>query len=260
MPTNYSEYYDPAAFYAREGRSSSPEDKMGRIGLQAVIAGGGYLGDAKRQAQGAFARDLGAQRGLETALLNERLSPGMRGTAFADAARSQLYGQQLDAEGRFAGQLEQQGQDRVLQSLNLLFGSEETNAVRRAQEKAQKKAMWGQALGAIGGALGGGIADLFKKDKTASSREFKKNIRPVSKRKLAEALKGIDLKTFEYKDDMPEADGKEHVGMIAEEAPDMIRAGQSHISLSDALGMAIGSIQDIMARLEKLEKSRGIYG
>lgn len=251
MPTNYSEYYDPAAFYAREGRSSSPEDKMGRIGLQAVIAGGGYLGDAKRQAQGAFARDLGAQRGLETALLNERLSPGMRGTAFADAARSQLYGQQLDAEGRFAGQLEQQGQDRVLQSLNLLFGSEEANAVQRAQEKASKNAMWGKVLEGIGTGIGAAAA---------SSRKFKKNIRPVSKRKLASALESIDLKTYKYKDGMPEDDGREHVGMIAEEAPDMLRVGQSHISLSDALGMAIGSIQDIMSRLDKLEKSRGSYG
>lgn len=260
MPNNYSALYDPQTFYEQRGRTSSPEDKLGRIGLMGVISGGGFLGDAKRQAQAAFGRDLGAQRALETSLLNERLSPGMRGTAFADAARGQLYGQQLEAQGRFAGQLEQQGQERALQALSMLFGSEETDAVRRAQEKAQKKAMWGQALGAIGGAIGGGIAGLFNKDKTASSREFKKNIRPVSKRKLAEALKGIDLKTFEYKDDMPEADGKEHVGMIAEEAPDMIRAGQSHISLSDALGMAIGSIQDIMARLEKLEKSRGIYG
>lgn len=251
MPTNYSEYYDPAAFYAREGRSSSPEDKMGRIGLQAVIAGGGYLGDAKRQAQGAFARDLGAQRGLETALLNERLSPGMRGTAFADAARSQLYGQQLDAEGRFAGQLEQQGQDRVLQALNLLYGAEQANAGQRAEEKAQKKSAWGSALGGIGKAAG-----LL----LGSSKEFKKNIRPVSKRKLASALESIDLKTYKYKDGMPEDDGREHVGMIAEEAPDMLRVGQSHISLSDALGMAIGSIQDIMSRLDKLEKSRGSYG
>lgn len=260
MPTNYSEYYDPAAFYAREGRSSSPEDKMGRIGLQAVIAGGGYLGDAKRQAQGAFARDLGAQRGLETALLNERLSPGMRGTAFADAARGQLYGQQLDAEGRFAGQLEQQGQDRVLQSLNLLFGSEEANAVRRAQEKASKNALWGKALEGIGTGIGNLLGGGGDKDATASSRKFKKNIRPVSKRKLASALESIDLKTYKYKDGMPEDDGREHVGMIAEEAPDMLRVGQSHISLSDALGMAIGSIQDIMSRLDKLEKSRGSYG
>lgn len=260
MPTNYSEYYDPAAFYAREGRSSSPEDKMGRIGLQAVIAGGGYLGDAKRQAQGAFARDLGAQRGLETALLNERLSPGMRGTAFADAARSQLYGQQLDAEGRFAGQLEQQGQDRVLQSLNLLFGSEEANAVRRAQEKASKNALWGKILEGAGMGIGKLLVNKGDKDATASSRKFKKDIRPVSKRKLASALESIDLKTYKYKDGMPEDDGREHVGMIAEEAPDMLRVGQSHISLSDALGMAIGSIQDIMSRLDKLEKSRGSYG
>ena len=98
------------------------------------------------------------------------------------------------------------------------------------------------------------------KDATASSRKFKKDIRPVSKRKLASALESIDLKTYKYKDGMPEDDGREHVGMIAEEAPDMLRVGQSHISLSDALGMAIGSIQDIMSRLDKLEKSRGSYG
>jgi hypothetical protein len=91
------------------------------------------------------------------------------------------------------------------------------------------------------------ISDSFN---ASSKRSLKKNIRKYKKSAL-KVLKDVEVVTYQYKTEK----GKyKHTGFIADDAPDCL-TGADHdvMALSDNVGMLIKAVQELDARLEKLE-------
>jgi len=146
----------------------------------------------------------------------------------------------------YLSQINEAGLGRQFQASQLLFGEEQAYNQRRFQEKMGKKAMIGNIVGGLLGAggqiAGGAIA--------ASSKDFKKNIKSANTKSLLNALREVDVKKFQYKSEMGMG-GKEHVGVLAEEAPMEMKAGSKAINLPDAVGMIIAAIQSLADRMDR---------
>ena len=78
----------------------------------------------------------------------------------------------------------------------------------------------------------------------------KKEIRKL-KRSAADLIKGLNVVEYKYRDT---DDEKDHIGLIAEEAPEELKApGGKAINLGDSVGVLFRGMQEILERLEKLE-------
>lgn len=243
--------YDPGKFYEMYGRSAGPEDKHGQSGLMSLVAGGGYFPGEKQRLNALMSREIGARSALESQLLNERGAnmPGGGSSGFSDNLYANVAANARNALGQYNLGLEEAGQQRRYGALSQLYGGEQAYNERRAAEKAQKRAAWtGIANNIIGAAT----------DYAASSIAYKKDVKPLigkkpGKQTMLAALKGLDLKKFKYKDGIePEDDGKEHMGVIAEEAPEEIKSGPDKIDLADTLFMTIGALRELSDKVDQL--------
>lgn len=242
-------------------RSASPDDKLGRYGLMQLIANRGFGPGEFDRILGSLTQDLqragGARLGLQSALLNQRNAglPGGGGTAFQDAGTNALFQEQNNAANQALSQarqgLTQYGLDVRNNALGQLFADESAAAGRR-KDKDDKGA------GIVSGlaTLGTGIAAA------ASSIDYKQDVKPANTTSLLDAVKGLNVVNFKYKDGMVqngqmEDPTKEHVGLLAEESPNMIKADEKSLSLPDMLGLLMGAFQELMKEFEALKQKMG---
>jgi hypothetical protein len=241
---NYFAGYDPNVFGANYGRSASPEDKLGRSGLMALISSGGFAPGQREQLQAYANRELGARTNTERALAGERLAatPGARGTAFADAQYGQLASGQMNALQSYLGNIDQAGLDRQFNAISQLFGSEEASAQRRGAQKQQGLAGIASGLGGLGSLAGTLIA---------SSEKFKKNISDADPTKLLAALKNLKLKKFNYKSE-PEGSPKQ-LGLIAEDTPAPLSVAGKAIDINELVMLLLAAVQQLSKRQEMVK-------
>lgn len=260
----YGADYDPGKFYELYGRSASPtEDKLGQSGLMSLIANRGYFPGERERLNALMSREIGARSTLESQLLNERVAsmPGGGSSGFSDNIYANIAANARQALGQYNLGLEEAGQERRYGAISQLYGSEENERQRRAAE-AEAKRNFGQKVAGQLLEAGGEFAA-----KKWSSAAYKKDIKPVystieaktkiktpSKRSLLGALKNLDLKTYKYKPGIePDDDGQEHIGVIAEETPENLKAGSDKVDLSDILFMTVGALQELSAKVEELQ-------
>lgn len=255
MP-NYFAGYDPNAMVAanpgkRIGQLAADEEMLGRRGLLAMIAGGGFAPGERDTLMQQAARQTGTQGNLQAALLGERLSatPGARGSAFADAQYSALARGQQDALQDYLANITAAGAQRQMAALGELFASEQGYNQRRSTEKMAKQQAISSGLGSLFSSAGeAGGAAIMK-----SGRKFKKDIRPADTRNLLDAVESLNVKNFKYKN--PSDGPGEQVGLIAEESPEMIKAGDQHLDLVKIVGMLLGAVQELAK-----ERNGEMYG
>jgi hypothetical protein len=103
-------------------------------------------------------------------------------------------------------------------------------------------------MGEIGGALGN-IAGLFM-----SAKDSKENKRPVFG--ILDAVKAMPVEKWSYKKGM--GDGGEHIGPYAEDFKAKTGLGNGReISVIDALGVSMGAIKELAARVDEIGKIKG---
>lgn len=243
MAYDYFSGYDPNSLVKanpgkRFGEVASNEAMLGRSGLLSLIAGGGYAPGQKEQLLAAASRHAGAQGNLQSAILNERLAatPGARGTAFGDALQNQLYGNQQQAMANYLSAIDESGMQRQYDALSQIFGAENAADGRRSQEKMQKRAAIAQTVSAGAEAAG--------KAAVESAREFKKDIHPVSTKNLLKTIENMNVKRFRYKPEMNLGNG-ERIGVLADETPEEMKAGDKHVDLMSIVGALLGAVQEL---------------
>jgi hypothetical protein len=102
--------------------------------------------------------------------------------------------------------------------------------------------------GALGTAAGAAIPLL-------SDRKAKKNIKPVKKGEGLKAVKKMPVSKFDYKPGMGDS-GKGHVGTMADKyAKATGRPDTGTIDVGSAIGITMKAVQDLDAKVSKLEKS-----
>jgi len=248
--------YTPPGFIAGKiGKAFEARENPYEAGL-AELTQTGFRPGEKEKLLGGFSRELGARSALESSLLSERGRPGDSG--FEDNIYTQIAANARQALGQYETGLDELGTRSRSQALGQLYGAKQ-------EQEAQRQAnAYGLAQGIFQGAGQLGAA--------SSSKVYKKNIRPVystisaktnikipSKRSMLGALKSLDLKTYQYKDGIePEDDGKEHIGVLAEETPDNLKAGRDKVDLSDILFMTVGALQELSAKVEQLSGASGL--
>ena len=202
-----------------------------------ILKGGGFKPGEKEGLTSDISRQLGAQTNLQRALLNERLAatPGASGTAFGDAVQNQLVRGQQDALQNALSGLNQLGFDRQTLAAQTLYGGQQRSAERKA------------------GILGGLISGAGSVAAAASSKDYKENIKAADPAKLLQALNKTKVKKFRYKKSRPEDDGRTHVGVLAEEAPQAMLADAKHISIPDSIGLLLGAVKALSGKIDKLE-------
>ena len=259
----YGADYDPGKFYELYGRSASPtEDKLGQSGLMSLIANRGYSPGERERLNAMMSREIGARSTLESQLLNERGAsiPGGGSSGFSDNIYANIAANARQALGQYNLGLEEAGQERRYGAISQLYGSEENERQRRAAEAQAKRnfgyQVAGQLAQGVGEYIGKKSSAAYKKDikPVYSTIEAKTKIKTPSKRSLLGALKNLDLKTYKYKPGIePDDDGQEHIGVIAEETPDNLKAGSDKVDLSDILFMTVGALQELSAKVEELQ-------
>lgn len=282
-PGGYGALYDPRRYQELYGKTPNTEDRLASHGLYSLVAGGGYFPGEKEKLQALMSREIGARSALESQLLNERGAsmPGGGSSGFSDNLYTNIAANARQALGQYNLGLEESGQQRRFGALSQLYDEERAYNQRRAQEKAQKRAFWsGLANSVVGGitdiVTGGEGGDnkkkssiVYKKDVKPllgkkSSIAYKESLEPLlgkrpGKKTMLAALKSLDLKSFRYKDGIePDDDGKEHMGVIAEEAPEEIKSGPDKIDLSDTLFMAIGALRELSDKVDQLYGKSGL--
>jgi hypothetical protein len=229
------------------GRTPEFSDKLAQLGLLNIADTG--LSPAQRSMLTTLgSREIGTQSRLLDALLQRRFagSPGTQGTAFGDALVAQSAQRQQQALTDLLGNIDRTALDRQMQALQTLFQGESGQAARQfAGKEAERSRRFG-ALSQAGQGVGQGVGESGILQ-SISGRKFKKNIRPASIAKLLKAVRGAEVKNFEFK-----GGNENHVGVIADEAPTPMKVNNQMISLPDAIGMLIGAIQALDKKIEAL--------
>lgn len=103
-------------------------------------------------------------------------------------------------------------------------------------------------LGGLGSIAGMGMFMM-------SSKDAKEDKRPV--RGVLEALEDMPVEKWKYKDGM--GDGGEHIGPYAEDFQKATGKGDGKtIPVVDAIGVTMGAVKELSAKVDKLAKSRGV--
>lgn len=88
-----------------------------------------------------------------------------------------------------------------------------------------------------------------------SSEDMKKDKQPLSRGEALSAVKGMPVERWTYKEGVE--DGGRHIGPYAEDFSRQTGMGSGKaINVQDAIGVALGAIKDLDAKVEALGKSR----
>jgi hypothetical protein len=89
-----------------------------------------------------------------------------------------------------------------------------------------------------------------------SSREYKDDIKAYDPSKALDTVEGLDLVQFTYKEGIDALPGT-HVGLIAEDAPDII-ATEDHKALNayNMIGILLGAVQELSTQVRDLKGAK----
>lgn len=109
------------------------------------------------------------------------------------------------------------------------------------------------ALGA-GGAFLGGLGSLFGSGIFNSSKDYKKDKKPLHHRETLSKLESIPVEKWTYKPGI--SDSKEHIGPYAEDFRDAFEVGDGKsIAIVDAVGVGLSAIKGLAERVAGLENA-----
>lgn len=82
---------------------------------------------------------------------------------------------------------------------------------------------------------------------TTSARKFKENIRDFSESVL-EKVKNTPVRKYKLK-----SDGRQHIGLILDEAPEELRADEEHLQVYDMISYLWRAVQELTVELEAVK-------
>lgn len=166
---------------------------------------------------------------------------GQRGTNAAAGQSSQIMNQ------GFSGAM--QGNSSMMQGLNQQYGNELQAWSANRQAASQESA---GLFGGLGQAVGTG-ASLYM----MSSKDAKTDKAPVDGSAL-EAVKGMPVESWRYKDGIEDGGQQEHIGPYAEDFQQATGKGDGQkIPLQDMMGLQLKAIQELGIKVDKLEGKKG---
>ena len=113
----------------------------------------------------------------------------------------------------------------------------------------------GAGLGLLGKSGAGGLTGLA----WLSSKETKTNRKDVPQGQSLAAVEDLPVQSFSYKPGM--GDGGSHVGPMAEDMQQATGLGDGKtIAAQDAIGLALGAVKDLSAKVERISKAIGLGG
>ena len=169
------------------------------------------------------------------------LSAGGAAVSTNQASNQNFYANQGIMGQGFGGAM--QGQSGMMSGLNQQYQNElqAWNAENQASSS-----MWG----GIGNMVGTGIGAY-----AASSKDYKKNKKPIKKGAGLAAVKGLDVESWDYKPG--HGDGGSHVGPYAEDFKRETGKGDGkRINLQDALGITMKAVQDLDDKVEAMSRGK----
>lgn len=223
----------------------SIESTANQVGLQEAVT------EARGQASTSF--DVGEnvlerrQRGLGLRLTDRQRTAQKRrlglGRAVAEAGAGSAvrrdFRRRATAAASAAGSLEAGLRDLEFAGLEGLANAEGQEKIRRANERANKKAA---TAGLISSIVGMGMSFI-------SSEDVKYDKRPIeTEGSLLNRLKKVRVEKWKYI-----GEDTDHIGPYAEEFNDTFDVGKDNkgmISLVDALGVLMGSVKELDAKVE----------
>lgn len=130
-------------------------------------------------------------------------------------------------------------------------------AAMEAARNNQNQQIYGQHQANGWNTLGGiaGMAGMMM----MSDRDSKTNVKPASTRKALKDIDSIDIKRWDYKPGMSGGrTEKGHIGGMAQDMPDsMTSDDKKQVDIGDSLMTAIGAVQELSKKVNKLEKNHG---
>ena len=142
-----------------------------------------------------------------------------------------------------------EGNMKLAGAYNALLGpyqAQRQQAYQRMLQQSGNEAAETAAMYQAGGAILGGII------MAASSKEFKKDIKKVDDKKLLAMVRDSTVKSWKYKGESD--DSKGHIGVIAEEAPDMVVTEDGkHLDIVSYMGLLSGAVKALAKKVDKTE-------
>jgi endosialidase-like protein len=228
-------------------------ERAGELGSAATVAGAKNMARKDRRERGlALQADVvNLGRGLP-AQAAQAASGGYAGSG--NAGQLGIANQQVSMQpaqimnAGYQGQMAGYGQQGSI--LNQQYGLE-LEKWRTQQE--MNSAGWGGA-GEFLGTIAGAAIPLL------SDKKAKKNIKPIAKGKALEAVKGMPVKKFDYKEGRGDG-GEGHVGTMAQDFKRESGMGDGKtINVGDALGLTMKAVQELNQKVDKLGKQLGVEG
>lgn len=135
-----------------------------------------------------------------------------------------------------------QGYNQQGQLLNTQYNQQMQSYQANQQSSA---ALW-QGVGTVGGMM------------MMSSKDSKENKRPMKEGEALEAIRGLPVERWDYKEGMGDG-GKDHIGTYAEDFQKATGSGDGKaINVVDAIGLMMGGMKDLAAKVDKLGTARGL--
>lgn len=212
-----------AAINMGQGLAVNPGTSMG---LSNSAAGAGFGGAMQGQGNAA---NIGMSGFGTAGNLLTGANSGMAGAiGNAGQTRMQGYGTAAAGQGNMANTLNTQYQNQM-------------NAWQASQAQ----------LGSIAGGIGAGLGYLA----FSSSKDYKTEKRkPMS---VLNAVRDMPVEEWEYKQGMGDGGGKKHIGPYAEDFQKSTGLGNGkEIGVMDAIGVTMGAVQELAAKVDKLEAPR----
>lgn len=220
------------------GRSNASANRAQTT--EALAAAG--AGNAARRSTEATGRNLKAtaiNMGAGLAV-NPGTSMGMGNASASTGLGANVAGINGAANSTMNGaRVAMSGQNGMMNGLNMQY----QNQVRAYEAS---NAAFGDLMNA-GGQVAG-YAMMSSKDAKTKKRK------PMSS---LDAMKGMPVEEWEYKKGMGDGGGKKHVGPYAEDFQKATGLGNGkEISVIDAMGVTMGAVQELSAKVDKLAPAR----
>jgi hypothetical protein len=234
-----------------KGEGSVPSDiqdylRMMEVRRREAMIRGGQMPGSTSFAQGE------ALAGMETARALESIRASRLSTA--EGIAGSRYTQELGAAGATleAGLAFPAARTGAASGIGTALQALAAN--RAGQFGAESQAYQGR-MGLTSDIIGIG-GTLALASAISSAREYKEDIEEMEPSEAMKKLAQATVYRFKYRKGI--ADEDEHVGIMADDAPDEVRRMDGKaVDLMSEVGMTIAGLKDVHKRLKKLEKKGG---
>lgn len=163
--------------------------------------------------------------------------------------------QSTSAGAMQAGQFVGQGYNTAIGGIGSA-GSLFAESSRQRQNAAiQQSQSGGELFGTLLGA-GARLGSAYLMAPTvASDKKLKKNRKPAKPSAASQAIKDMPIEQWQYDEKKAPAlaDGREHVGPMAQDFAEHVGGDGKTINVGDAIGLVLASQKDTLKRLDRLE-------